>query len=755
MVNADETLEKKVAGMVARLSLSEKIGQMTQINIDALGVGENVYSSYAPFRLDYDMVEHFITKYKIGSVFNSPSTTAMRLEEWHELISVLQKKSIASSGIPLIYGIDSIHGATYIVGSTLFPQPIAMAAAFNMETAYKCAVICGYETRASGISWNFAPILDLGRDPRWSRQWETFGEDCYLVSEMGLQYLKGMQGENRSNIGSKNIAACLKHYLGYGVPFSGRDRTPACIPEHELREKHFLPYLRGIEAGALSVMPNSGQVNGTPVHCNHKLLTVWLKEELAWDGVIVSDWADVDNLWKRDKVAKDRKEAIKLAVNAGIDMAMVPHDTLFCDLLCELVSEGEVRPERIDDAVSRILKMKFRMNLFDRPFIRKEDFPDFGSRRHTEISRDAAAEAITLLKNEGGILPLPEGCRILVCGSNADSMNCLNGGWSYSWQGHMADEFLPEGRTIVKALKDRFGSDNVLFEPGVGYRRGKFYHEEDDSGIPAAVSAAKDADYIILCLGENSYCETPGNLDDLYISDVQAELALRLADTGKPVVLILNEGRPRIISRFAERMEAVLQIYLPGSMGAVALAGILAGDINPSGKLPYTYPKYPNNLSTYDHKPSESIDVIPGAYNYNARLANQWEFGYGMCYTVFEYSGLKIDRTGFDPGDILHVEVAVRNAGCRSGKEVVLLYISDDVASLTPDIKRLRRFEKISLDAEEEKRVRFDIPAYELAYVGPDGLWRIEEGTFTVRTGGLTEIIYCQQNYTWLHYPLK
>lgn len=737
-----DEINEKVAAVLACLDLSAKIGQMTQINIDALGEGENNFSSYIPFRIDEKMAEHFITRYKIGSVFNTPSTTAMTLEEWREVTSALQKRSLAETGIPLVYGIDSVHGMGYTVGATLFPQPIAIAATFDRQTALRCAEICGYETRASGIVWNFSPILDLGRDPRWPRQWETFGEDSYLVAEMGVQHLKGIQGDDPYHVRYPRVGTCLKHYLGYGVPISGRDRTPAYIPEHELREKHFLPYKRAIEAGAMAVMPNSGQVNGLPVHCNRTLLTAWLKEELDWDGVIVSDWGDIDNLWTRDRVAKDRKEAIRLAIDAGVDMAMVPHDTGFCDLLTELVAEGEITMRRIDDAVSRILRMKFRLNLFEEPFAEcNRNFPDFGSLRHNEASYYAAADSITLLKNDEKILPLSVGSKILVCGPNADSMNCLNGGWSHSWQGDKTDGFLSDGITIFKALADRFATDNVILEQGVKYAGGKFYYEEEADGIDRAVAAAENADCIVLCLGENSYCETPGNLDDLYLSDAHTELAQRLAATGKPVILVLNEGRPRLVSRFADAMKAIVQIYLPGSMGAVALADILAGDVNPSGRLPYTYPKYPNNLSTYDHKPSESIDVVPGAYNYDAKLSNQWEFGHGLSYTSFSYSDLKIDKPRFGAHDTLHIEVSVTNTGDRRGKETVLLYVGDDVASLTPDVKRLRRFEKIELEAGETRRVSFELPAGELAFVDSDGIWKLEEGTFTVRTDSLTESI--------------
>lgn len=741
-------IEKRVSTLLAGLTLEEKIGQMTQICIDAFGKGDSVSTSYIPFEFDTETFNLYISKYKIGSVLNVPSTTAITTRQWQNIVSTLQKVALKEMGIPLLYGVDSIHGANYTVGATLFPHSIALGATFNRNHVYNGAKVSAYETRASNCPWNFAPVVDLGRDPRWSRMWETYGEDPYLVSEMGIQALRGFQGEEPNQISRENVAACFKHYMAYGVPFSGRDRTPSYIPEHELREKHFAPYLKGVKEGVLSVMVNSGLINGKPVHANYQLLTSWLKEETGWDGVIVTDWADIDNLWKRDKIACDSKEAIKLAINAGVDMAMVPYDPSFCDQLKELVKEKAVSIKRIDDAVSRILRLKIRLGLFEQPWDCLVDYPQFGSDEFRTLSYDAAKEAITLLKNKNNILPIKKGKKILVCGPNADEMRCLHGGWSYSWQGNKTDEFIQDGKTIYKALCDEVGKANVVYMPGVTYTGAADYKDERVSELTEVVEEAREVDYIVVCLGENSYCETPGNLEDLCLSANQILLVQELAKAGKPIVLVLNEGRPRLISKIEEQTDAVLQLYLPGPMGGVALADILVGKVNPSGKLPYTYPQYPNHLSTYDHKPSESLDVIPGAYGYDAKVAPQWEFGYGLSYTTFSYANLRSSQHEFRPNDIMHIQVDVTNTGMVAGKETVLLYIQDCVASLTPDVKRLRRFTKIELQPFETQTIDFDLPAHELAFVGEDGQWIIEAGKFNVQVAELSIEILCLETYS-------
>lgn len=736
--------ELKIKNLLEKMTLEEKIGQMTQINLDVIAKGDDIYTSYLPFEFDEKMLESVIVDYKVGSVLNTISVTAMTRQEWEFIIRRLQDKAIATTGIPLIYGVDAIHGTTYTQGATLLPQSVTMGASFNRSLVYEGAKICAYETRASNIPWNFSPVLDLGRDPRWSRQWETFGEDTFLVSEMGKEMTRGYQG-NEIAIGSDNVAACLKHYLGYGMPFSGKDRTPSFISDQELLEKHYPPFEASIRKGALSVMVNSGLINGFPVHANKTFITDWLKKRLDWDGVVVTDWADIDNVWSRDKITETRKEAIMLCINAGIDMAMVPYDCGYCDLLKELVEEGLVSMERIDDAVARVLRLKFRLNLFEKPYWSTTDYPKFGCEEFKVTSYQAASEGITLLKNEKNILPLNSNKKILVAGPNANSMRPLNGGWSYSWQGNKADLLMPDGITILKALQSRFGKENITYVPGVTYNMDGKYWEENAPDIESAVKAAANVDYIILCLGENSYCETPGNLDNLYISENQQQLALALAKTNKPVILVLSEGRPRIISKIEPSMSAVIQTFLPGSEGGNALADILIGKINPSGKLPYTYPKYPNALTTYDHKPSESMETMAGVYDYNAIVSVQWAFGYGLSYTTFEYSNLTVNKDRFKADDELKISVDIKNTGKVEGKESVLLFINDMVASLTPDVRRLRDFDKIFLSPGEKKTISFSIPAHSLAFVNKDNKKVLERGEFTIQVGSLATIVTCTE----------
>lgn len=702
-----------------------------------------------PFGLDQKMVDLVLREYKVGSVLNTASNTPLTNETWEKVITALQKVAIEETGIPIIYGVDEIHGATYTVGATLFPQEIAMGATFNPALVYEGAKISAYETKAGNIPWNFSPILDLGRDARWPRQWETYGEDPYLVSVMGTECVKGYQGNDPNHIGRDEVAACLKHYMGYGAPFSGKDRTPSYISAQDMREKHFAPFLQAIRAGALSVMVNSGVNNGLPVHANYELLTVWLKEQLGWDGVVVTDWADINNLYTRDHIVASKKEAVKVAINAGIDMSMVPYEWEFCTDLKELVEEGEVPMERIDDAVRRVLRMKYRLNLFERPYWSVKEYPDFGSKAHARAALKAAEEAVTLLKNQNGILPLKKNAKILVAGPNANSMRTLNGGWSLSWQGEKVDQYAGQYNTILEAIQNRAGKSRVIYEPGVTYNMKGAYWEENKPEIEKAVAAAQGVDYIVLCLGENSYCETPGNLDDLYLSENQQSLAKALTATGKPVILVLNEGRPRVISKIEPMMQAVVQVYLPGNYGGDALAKVLYGDVNPSGKLPYTYPKYPNSTVTYDHKSCESLDKMQGAYDYDAVLSVQWAFGFGLSYTTFEYSNLRAAKTEFRSGDELMFTVEVKNTGNRAGKESVLLFSSDEVASLTPDVRRLRAFEKVELQPGESRMLTLKVPADDLAFVGHDGKWILEKGNFTVQVGSQTVRLKCLTTRQW------
>ena len=746
----DQQVEQKINELISKMSIEEKVGQMAQFTIDVLGKGGGVYASDEPFELDPAMMDTVFGKYKVGSILNTSNNRARTAEVWENTVKAIQEKALKEIGIPVIYGIDAIHGTTYTAGATFFPQQIGMAATFNPELMEEGSRIAAYETRASNIPWNFSPILDLGRDSRWPRQWETFGEDAYLAKVMGLASVRGYQGDNSNHVDPNHVAVSLKHYMGYGVPFSGKDRTPAVITENDLHEKHFEPFRAAVEAGALSIMVNSGIVNNVNGHANYRLLTEWLKEDLNFDGVIVTDWADVQNLLSRDHIAKDYRDAIRIAINAGIDMVMEPYNLKFCDELVALVKSGEVKQERIDDAVRRVLRLKFRLGLFDRPSWSRFDYPDFGSPAHEAAAKSAADESITLLKNEDNILPLKKGVRLLVTGPNANSMRTLNGGWSYSWQGEKVEEFAQQYNTIFEALQKKFGEANVKYEPGVTYKMDGLYFEENPPEIQKAVAAASGVDCIVLCVGENSYCETPGNLDELTLSENQIQLALALQKTGKPVILVLNEGRPRIIRKIEPDSKAIVQLYLPGNYGADALADILAGDVNPSGKLPYTYPKFEQGLITYDHKPCQNIDQkMEGVYDYGAETSVQYPFGFGLSYTTFEYANLTIDRKSFVPGDTITVTVDVKNTGAMAGKETVMLFTSDLVASITPDVRRLRAFRKINLQPGEQKTVTLKVAGNDLAFVNPEGKWILEEGDFKFQVGNLADKVTCAQTKIW------
>ena len=746
----DQQVEQKINALIANMSLEEKVGQMAQFTIDVLGKGGGVYASDEPFELDPAMMDTVFGKYKVGSILNTSNNRARTTEVWENTVKAIQEKALKEIGIPVIYGIDAIHGTTYTAGATFFPQQIGMAATFDPELVEEGSRISAYETRASNIPWNFSPILDLGRDSRWPRQWETFGEDPYLAKVLGMASVQGYQGKDRNHIDQNHVAATLKHYMGYGVPYSGKDRTPAIITESDLREKHFEPFRAAVEGGALSIMVNSGIVNNVSTHADYRLLTEWLKKDMNFDGVIVTDWADVQNLLSRDRIAKDYRDAIRIAINAGIDMVMEPYNLKFCDELVALVKSGEVKQERIDDAVRRVLRLKFRLGLFDRPSWSRFDYPDFGSPVHEAAAKSAADESITLLKNEDNILPLKKGVRLLVTGPNANSMRTLNGGWSYSWQGEKVEEFAQQYNTIFEALQKKFGEANVKYEPGVTYKMDGLYFEENPPEIQKAVAAASGVDCIVLCVGENSYCETPGNLDELTLSENQIQLALALQKTGKPVILVLNEGRPRIIRKIEPDSKAIVQLYLPGNYGADALADILAGEVNPSGKLPYMYPKFEQGLITYDHKPCQNIDQkMEGVYDYGAETSVQYPFGFGLSYTTFEYANLTIDRKSFVPGDTITVTVDVKNTGAMAGKETVMLFTSDLVASITPDVRRLRAFRKINLQPGEQKTVTLKVAANDLAFVNPEGKWILEEGDFKFQVGDLVDKVTCAQTKIW------
>ena len=701
------------------------------------------------FYIDEHKTDSILSRYKIGSILNAPNTCAPTAKQWEKYIAQIQKISMKRIGIPCVFGLDQNHGSTYTQGGTLFPQNINVAATFNREIARRSAEATAYETRAVSVPWTYSPTVDLGRDARWPRIWENFGEDCYLSSEMGKAMVYGFQGEDPNNIDQYHIATSMKHFMGYGVPWTGKDRTPAYISPADLREKHFAPFLAGLQAGALTVMVNSASVNGMPMHANKDILTGWLKEETGWDGVLITDWADINNLYTREMVAKDKKDALRIAINAGIDMIMEPYSCDACGYLVELVKEGKIPMSRIDDACRRVLRMKYRLDLFKNPTQKLKNYPKFGGEEFAKLALEGATESMMLLKNEGNILPLQHGKKILLTGPNANQMRCLNGGWSYTWQGHRADEFAGKYNTIYEAFCNEYGKENVILNQGVTYNEKGKYWEENEPQIQEAVAAAKDADVIVACIGENSYTETPGNLTDLWLSENQRNLVKALAQTGKPVILVLNEGRPRLIADIEPLAQGIINILIPGNMGGDALANLVSGKSNFSGKMPYTYPKEINSLANYDFKKSEEVGTMEGAYDYNAKITQQWGFGYGLSYTSYKYSNLKVSQSDFRHGDIIKVSVDVKNTGKVAGKESVLLFSSDLIASIVPDGRRLRAFDKVELQPGETKTVTFELKADDLAFVGWDGKWRLEEGDFKLMIADQSADIHCTDTYQW------
>ena len=774
----DAALEAKVEKTLAKMTLDEKIGQMLELNLDVMGkmtvenakvdrekvrsvlqqygrskeevdkmlkmTDQQIIDQLGNFpvdiyqgdtkrvwKLNETMLDTLISKWKVGSILNAPGTRAPSVDQWQKWIGLIQEKSMKYLGIPDIYGLDHNHGVTYTAGGILFPQPINIGASFNTDLAFSGAEITAYESRASNCPWVYNPVVDLSRDPRWPRVYESFGEDAILNSKMVGAEIKGYQGDDPNHIDQYHVGTSTKHYFAYGAPWTGKDRTPAYLSPQMIREKYF-----------------SASVNGVPVHASYEYLTKWLKEDLQWDGFLVTDWADINNLYSREHVAKDKKDAIRIAINAGIDMSMDPYSVEFCILLKELVNEGKVKMSRIDDAVRRILRAKYRLGLFEKPNTGGKGYEKFGSDEFAQKSLQAAQESEVLLKNEG-ILPLAKGKKILLTGPNANQMRCLHGGWSYTWQGSKAEDLSEKYNTIYEALCNKYGKQNIILEQGVTYNENGAYYDENKPEIDKAVTAAANADVIIACIGENSYTETPGNLTDLWLSENQRNLVKELAKTGKPIILVLNEGRPRLIADIEPLAKAVVDILIPGNYGGDALANLLAGDVNFSAKLPYTYPREINSLNTYDYKVSEEVGTMSGAYNYDAKVSLQWPFGYGLSYTTFEYSNLKVDKASFTADDILTVSVDVKNTGSRAGKEAVLLYSSDLVASIVPDNKRLRDFTKIELQPGEQKTVTFQLPAKNLAFVNADGKWTLEEGDFELKIDRQKQGVKCTKTKVW------
>ena len=791
----DEALEAKIEKTLKKMTLDEKIGQMLELNLDVMGKMQvenakvdrekvrSVMQQYgAPaadlekmmkmtdaeiidklgnypvdiyqgetkrvWKLNETMLDTLISKWKVGSILNAPGTRAATVDQWQKWIRLIQEKSMKYIGIPDIYGLDHNHGVTYTQGGTLFPQPINLGASFNTELAFRGAEITAYESRAANCPWVYNPVVDLSRDPRWPRVYESFGEDAILNAKMVVAEIKGYQGKDNNHIDRFHVGTSTKHYFCYGAPWSGKDRTPAYLAPQMIREKYFEPFKQAALAGTLTMMVNSASINGVPVHASYEYLTKWLKEDLQWDGFLVTDWADINNLFSREKIAKDKKDAIRIAINAGIDMSMDPYSVEFCVLLKELVQEGKVKMERIDDAVRRILRAKYRLGLFDEPNTGGKGYEKFGCDEFAQASLKAAEESEVLLKNDG-ILPLAKGKKILLTGPNANQMRCLHGGWSYTWQGSKAEDLSEKYNTIYEALCNKYGKENVILEQGVTYNEDGAYYDENAPEIDKAVAAAAQADVIIAAIGENSYTETPGNLTDLWLSQNQRDLVKALAKTGKPIILVLNEGRPRLLADIEPLAKAVVDILIPGNYGGDALANLLAGDANFSAKMPYTYPREINSLNTYDYKVSEEVGTMAGAYNYDAKVSLQWPFGYGLSYTTFEYSNLKVDKATFSADDVLTVSVDVKNTGSRAGKEAVLLYSSDLVASIVPDNRRLRDFTKIELQPGEVKTVTFQLPAKQLAFVGADGRWTLEEGDFFLKVGNQTVPTACKSTKVW------
>ena len=753
----DAALEKKVEKTLAKMTLDEKIGQMLELNFDIMGR----YGADGTWQVNEQMLDTIIKNWKVGSILNAPGTRAATVEQWQKWIQLIQQKSMKYIGIPDVYGLDHNHGVTYTQAGTLFPQPINLAASFNTELARTGAEITAYESRAANCPWVYNPVVDLGRDPRWPRIYESFGEDAIVNARMVEAEIKGYQGDDPNHLGRYHVGTSTKHYFAYGAPWTGKDRTPAYVSPQMLREKYFEPFKAAALAGTLTMMVNSGSINGQPVHASYEYLTKWLKEDLQWDGMLVTDWADINNLFQREHVAKDKKDAVRMAVNAGIDMSMDPYSVDFCILLKELVEEGQVPMSRIDDAVRRILRLKYRLNLFDEPNTGGKGYEKFGSDEHAAKALQAAEESEVLLKNEGNILPLAKGKKILLTGPNANQMRCLNGGWSYTWQGSNAEDLSEKYNTIYEAFCNKFGKENVTLNQCVTYNeRGQYWEEKVDEAQlkvhdaqlvegSALKAAAADCDVIVACIGENSYTETPGNLSDLWLSENQRSLVKALSKTDKPVILVLNEGRPRLLADIEPLAKAVVDILLPGNYGGDALANLLTGDANFSAKMPYTYPREINSLNTYDYKVSEEVGTMAGAYNYDAKVSLQWPFGYGLSYTTFEYSNLRADRSEFTADDVITVSVDVKNTGARAGKEAVLLYTSDVIASLTPDNRRLRDFTKVELQPGETKTVTFRLPAKSMAFVGADCRWTLEEGDFVLRVGRLEQKVACTKTKIW------
>ncbi len=718
-------LEKRVTELLSKMTLEEKVGQMTQITLQA--VSKTRGTATQKHEISVEKLRQALTSYHVGSILNVHDV-ALTLDEWHELITRIQDIATGETrlGVPVIYGIDAIHGANYVVEATLFPQSIALAAARNPELVRKSAEITALEVRAAGIPWNFNPVLGVGRNPLWPRLWETFGEDPYLISVLGEAYIKGLEGEDNDISAGDKVAGCMKHYLGYSLPLSGKDRTPAWIPERMLRDYFLPPFKRAVDAGVHTVMINSSEINGIPVHSDHYLLTQVLREELGFEGFVVSDWQDIERLHTRDRVAASPKEAVRMAVMAGVDMSMVPFDFSFYDHLLALTKEGSVPEARIDEAVARILRVKFALGLFEKPYPNRQLRSHVGSEESANLSLQAAREVMTLLKNDGNFLPLSRQQKVLVSGPTANLRSVLNGGWSYTWQGNEESLYPRDKKTILEAVAEKAGKENVTYFEGASF--------EEAVNIAEAVDAARSADVAIVCIGEDAYCETPGNIDDLTLPAAQLELVKAIQSTDTPVVLTLVQGRPRVITPVVADAKAILMAYLPGPEGGRAIADVLFGDFNPGGKLPITYPRAPNDLVNYDHKPVEMDDPN--------KLNPLFQFGHGLSYTQFEFSNLHLSSRRIKPNETLQATVEVANTGERAGDEVAHLFIQDEYGSVSRPVRQLVGFEKVRLAPGESTTVEFIIVPDQLAFHDRNMRFVVEPGTFKVFAGpGASDIL--------------
>ena len=731
----DSKTEDHINSFMDDMTIEEKVGQTCQITLDAILKKDTLGVLLEPHEIDQEKLNIALINYNVGSILNVSNHT-FSLKKWHNIIDIIQATALNTNHkIPIIYGVDAIHGATYIQNSTLFPQEIGLAATWDTSHARIMAEITAYETRASGVPWNFSPVLDLGRNPIWSRFFETLGEDVYLAKTMGKSIINGYQGNGM--IDKYHVAACLKHFVGYSVPSSGRDRTPALIPNRSLEELHLPTFKQAIDAGALTVMINSGEVNGIPGHANKYLLTDILKDKWGFTGFTVSDWEDLINLHKMAQTDSTLKDAIATAINAGVDMSMVPNNPEYknyCKLFIELVNEKRISENRLDDAVRRILRVKSHLGLLNKtriPF--SNDYTDFGSEKHKKASYNAASESITLLKNKG-LLPLSTENKILLIGPTANSLNCLNGAWTHTWQG-VDESYNNDYPTIKDVIEDRFNKVNY-FEGSKMIMKYGDEHDIPSSDLQNAVNSAKYSDVAIVCLGELPSTERPGDIFTLDLPEQQQLIVKELSKTGIPIILVLVEGRPKIIREIEPLSDAILQAYLPGDQGANAIVDVLVGNVNPSGKLPYTYPRYNGVIMHYDHKQSELLNANTWEENY---YNPQWDFGFGLSYTTFEYSNMKLSSKTINSDNEILISIDIKNTGNIIGKEVVQLYIRDHYATISPSLKKLKRFTKIELEPLEERTVSFTINTDDLKFYGKQNKWITEEGKFSVMVNNLSK----------------